>query len=280
MIISPLRIRLLMLAVAHVAILSGLPASAHDGSHERIDRLTREIAANPSDIRLLMDRATAYRDDDAFDEALHDYALALQLAPNDTSVVLERAETLFDANRVYECLEETQRILRENPNQIDARILQARARFALGASTAAARDFDAAILVADRLSPDLVLQCVEAHVASGNYRQALAVLKTAAERLGALSIFTDRSIALELEVGDFESALSRLDQMLSDSARKERLLARRGEILEAAGRFVEAQQSYQRALDALNALPKRLKDLPASRALAASLRGRIQSASD
>lgn len=262
-------------ALVCLTILIAPAVGAHDGSHERIERLTDQIAAAPSLATPYAERAAAYRDDQRFDEAIDDYQRAIHLDPRATDVSVRLAETLFDAGRLDEASAIVAPLLREQPDHPTARLVRAHILVATGAPEAAARDFGFVVATLPRPSPDLILQYANAYVAAGDLDTAIAVLDQGSERLGRLSVFEDRCITLEAALGRFEGALARLDRMFSEAPRADRWLFRRGELLDAAGRSEEAELAYREALDFLLKLPKRLRDVPASRALAASLRRRL-----
>ncbi len=60
---------------------------------------------------------------------------------------------------------------------------------------------------------------------------------------------------LELRKKRPDAALARLEQIAARWARKESWLARRGEILEQAGRHADAREAYAAALAAIETLP-------------------------
>ena len=74
-------------------------------------------------------------------------------------------------------------------------------------------------------------------------------------RLGPLVTLELPAIELELRAGRYDRALARLEQVSSQSPRKETWLARRGEILELANRAPEALAAYSACLEAVEILP-------------------------
>ena len=66
-------------------------------------------------------------------------------------------------------------------------------------------------------------------------------------------------MAIEFEVTRerYDAALARLDRIAAGAARKERWLARRGEILAQAGRQAEARTAFTQVRAAIAALPPR-----------------------
>ena len=68
-----------------------------------------------------------------------------------------------------------------------------------------------------------------------------------------------------------DGALARLDIMIEAANRKERLLFRRGQILEQAGRQTEAVDAYRQARQSIEALSAGRRDTPSMRKLTAGI---------
>ena len=82
-------------------------------------------------------------------------------------------------------------------------------------------------------------------------------------------------VDLELKRKNYTGALERIDRIAERSPRKETWLARRGEILEQAGKPEEARTAYQNALAALASLPLVRRNVPAMAALEKRIRTQI-----
>lgn len=270
----------LAFALLQLTLLCPSAVGAHDGSHEQIDRLTMAISAAPTTATLYSERAAAYRNDEDFDEAIDDYERAIRLEPFAHGVSIQYAETLLEAGRVRQGLEVIESFMREHANDSAAHLVYARILTEMGSHDEAARSFRYRVVATDKPSPDVILQWSNALAASGKSSAAITALEHGCALLGRLMIFEERIIALEAKLGHFESALGRIERLIAGTARKERLLTMRGEVLEAAGRPNEASVAYEEALDHLATLPLRLQEIPASRKLATLLRSRIRSRSE
>jgi tetratricopeptide (TPR) repeat protein len=64
------------------------------------------------------------------------------------------------------------------------------------------------------------------------------------------------AIKLEIELKCYDRALIRIDQIAAVSPRKAKWLLRRGDILNMAGRYEEAQTEFMKALKEINTLPE------------------------
>jgi len=84
------------------------------------------------------------------------------------------------------------------------------------------------------------------------------------------------AIELEQFADRHDAALVRLDQIASTAQRKESWLARRGEILEDAGRNEEARLAYAQAIEAIDRLPDSRKATRAMLRLREQAEGAIE----
>src|SRR5439155_22460749 len=80
-------------------------------------------------------------------------------------------------------------------------------------------------------------------------------LDAGVDKLGPVVTLQLYAIELELQRGRYDAALARLDTIAAQSVRQETWLARRGEILERAGRADSARATYATALTTLDTLP-------------------------
>ena len=259
----------ILVAVALSASAAGAAAVAtlHDGLHGQIEALTRELERGP-DARLYLRRAELHRLHGAREEALVDLGRAEALAPELAGPSLCRARLELDAGRLESARDFVERHLARFPDDAAALLVRAELALQRGAIADAVRDYDRALL---RLpaDPDVHLARAEALVAlgPGGVERALAGLDEALASLGPVAALELFAIELERARGRFDDALARLDDVAARSARQERWLVQRGEILREAGRPAEALAAYGAARVALDALPARLSSA-ATRALA------------
>jgi tetratricopeptide (TPR) repeat protein len=127
----------------------------------------------------------------------------------------------------------------------------------LGEGEAAANDFTRAISRVPDPKPDYYLERAQALVSAGDAHvvYALRGLDEGIRKLGPLIALRVRAIDLELLRKNFDGALTRLEPILAQSPRRETWLARKGDILEQAGRTREAREAYAAALNAIESLP-------------------------
>jgi predicted Zn-dependent protease len=148
---------------------------------------------------------------------------------------------------------ELDRLLADHPGHAEALATRARASRALGLHRAAAEDFARAIAAEEalgRTTPEHYLERAGALAAEGGdaVAEALHALDEGLGRLGPIPALQLYAIDLELVRSRYDAALARLDAVAAQSPRSGPWLARRGEVLERAGRPADARAAYEQAL--------------------------------
>ena len=256
--------RPVFLAFTSAALLFALslPAAAHDPLDEQIAEFSIRIRQDPGNAVLYLRRGELYGDLGETQAALEDFDRAARLAPRLMSIDLARGKTLLGVGRLAEAGTALERFLSRQPDHPNALVARARVWAGLNQYRAAANDYGRAIELEARLrqpNPDHYLERahIVASLGSQHRVEALAGLDEGICALGPLASLQVYAIELELGLKRYQAALNRLDSLLAQSARKDSWLARRGEILEQAGRLAEAQQAYTQALAAVESLPVR-----------------------
>ncbi len=269
--------RLLLLSFTVVA---PVPAAAHGAIHEQIAAVTHQISQDPGNAALYVKRGELQSDHGDWQAALDDYHRASQRDPNLTIVDLARGRTLLQAGRFDSAKEAFDRFLVGQPTHADALVLRARALAQLGQPNASVADYTRAIAALAQLghpNPDYYLERALLIAARGRAHvlEALRGLDDGMAALGSLATLQLYAIELELTVGRTERALARLDSVAAQSNRPEAWLARRGEILEHAGRIEDARAADEEALAAINALSPRHRRTRATLELETRLQGAL-----
>ncbi len=278
---SPLHVAQLVTALkrwAAATVLACVAGSAwaHGDLHERILALSAEIAAHPDDARLYRARADLYREHGEPEPALVDLDRVAALEPGSPRLHLAYALVRADQGRWVEARAELDRQLLATPCDGQALTLRGNAEERLGAHGAAIADFTAAIAqaIADNdVDPELYCARARASAALGDEHLAEAIrgLDDGCERLGSPIALMLLAVDLETRSGAIDAALERLDRIVAASQAKDRWLARRGDLLAAAGRAGEARSAYAAALAAIAGLPEDRRGNPETQALAQRL---------
>jgi tetratricopeptide (TPR) repeat protein len=168
------------------------------------------------------------------------------------------------------------RFLAKKPDHAEGRLALARVLAKLGRGAQASVEFTRALRLSSAPKPDVYVERAAALAAAHRITEAIRGLDEGIAKLGPLASLEEPAIHLEVRRKTFDSALARLDRAASFSTRRETWLARRGEILIAAGRPREALGSLRQARAAIESLPLRLKQTPAMERLQRQVRSRLE----
>ena len=238
-------------------------AWAHADLLALIDLVTKQIDAAPQNAVLFWRRGELYRSHLDWLLAEKDYTRAAQLNPKLAAVELGRAKMFFESGHLDRSRIELDKYLAVQTNDVDGLVTRARVLVKLGQRKLAIADFSRTIERAPQPMTEYFIERAQAQVGEGENEAALQGLNEGVKRFGASMTLQLYAIDLELALKHFDEALSRLETISNQSERKEKWLARRGEILVLAERPDEAKKSFGAALDAIALLPPRLKQTPA-----------------
>jgi tetratricopeptide (TPR) repeat protein len=254
------------LSLIFVCALAPAVAGAHAGSHARIEALTLDLERRPGDARLWIERASEYLVDGDPVAALCDLDRVEALAPRRAELPLLRGSALLDLGRAAEAEEQLTRAIARAPAGDQAYTLRARARLALGRAREAAADFERSIALSTRPSPDQFIDWSRALARSGAAGSdgAIDALDRGLAALGPSVSLIEEAVRLECAAGEYEAALERIERHASAWGSSAARRARRGDVLRAAGREVQAQAEYTAALAELEARPHRASTRPGS----------------
>ncbi len=247
-----------------------LPISlAHQGVDDQIASMTRRIEKKPNDAKLHLRRAELHRVHRDWEAALKDYNRAAALNSELSEVDLYRGRMYYEAKQPDKAEAALSRFIRKKPEHSVARFWQARNYLKMDQRKKAADAYTQAIALAADPSPDYFIERARA-LAEGkspDIEKAIEGLNEGLSVKGPLVTLQLYAIALEMKQMRFDAALTRLDRLADIAGRKDRWLARRGEILETAGRKEEALMAYQSALAAIESLPAFRKNTRSTLAL-------------
>jgi tetratricopeptide (TPR) repeat protein len=245
---------------ATVAALLGpaRPAAAHGTFHELITAANQRVEHAPT-ADTYLDRGELFRLHGDWEAALADLAQAARLAPDDGRADLARGRVLVDAQRPLQAKTYLDRYLARRPESGLGFATRARALAQLGDARGAAEDWQRAVARLSQPTPDDYIERMKAEMAASDNEAALRGVDEGIAKLGPIVSLELPAIDLELTMGRYDGALARLALVEAQSPRKESYLARRGEILLAAGRRDEARQAFQGALAAVADLPPALR---------------------
>jgi tetratricopeptide (TPR) repeat protein len=241
---------------------------AHPEIDAALARLNADIVARPTDGALYLERGELYARHDDPVAAEANYLRAAELTPDLPRLNLARGALELAAGRPAEARRLLDPVIARTPQDVEARVLRARALVALKETAAAVADFSTALAAAPTPSPDLYLE----RAALLPPAAALASIDEGIARLGPTLALQLRAAALEESLGRIDDAAARLNRVAAQSERKESWLKRRGDLYARAGRGREARDSYREALTRITDLPDWLRTSPEVKQLADELR--------
>ena len=244
-------------AVLALVALLPVAAAAHEDLLLRISLLTERLRTNGPSAEVAFQRAEIYRLHQDWELALQDYAAAAPGLTNQAEVDLGRALTLVGWGKLNEARSVFDRVLQFNPTNALALLERARVLAQLNEPVLAVADYSQAIVNQPSPRAGDYLERAQLQAAVSGPATALKGLDEGLARLGWTLTLQVLAADYEMALGNHDAALTRLETILARSSRRESWLARKGEILLAAGRLAEAQSSFDSALAAINSLPPR-----------------------
>ena len=219
------------------------PASADGPLHEQIAELTRQIDGRGPDPALYLRRGELNRLHDQFDAARADFQKAQKLSPADPEPLFRLGRLALDEGKPADAAKRLARFKTLRPGSAEGWFLSARALARSGRFSEAVPDYHRAIALSVEPRPEWFVERCHAGLDEG-----LA-------KIGPLPALQLLAIEIETRRNGFDAALSRLDTLVAASERKETWLARRGDLLQQAGRIADARAAYRSAGAAIDRLP-------------------------
>jgi tetratricopeptide (TPR) repeat protein len=213
-----------------------------------------------------------------WNSAQGDIDKAIELAPDLPQIDLTLARLLLDTKRYEGAEKALDRFIQRVPNHVDALVTRGRARVGSGSPLQAAEDFGRAIAHAAQPEPEHYIEQARAFAAAGqdHIPAAIAALDAGMMRLGKLVTLGLYAVELECTRRNFDAALERLDALSASQPRKESWHERRGDVLDAAGRSVEAKAAYIAGIEAIKTLPPHIQNTAAVQQRQERLEGKIK----
>ena len=256
-------------------------ANAEDDIAEAMESINRQIAANPRDGQLLVQRSRLQALGRNYDLALADLDRANRLSPL-PEIDRERAMVYLSAGWYETGVEHVSRHLAKFPKDAAAYLARARMRVKLDQRAAASADFAASFQHMGHPPLELYLERASALTTEDGafLGEALATLEQGIKQLGPIVTLETAALEVELQQKNFNGALKRVDAMVERMPRKDTWLVRRGDVLVQAGRMVEARVAYQKALEAIAQLPPIQRNRATTKELETQVRTALRNMDD
>ena len=264
-------------AACLLLLLGGLvpsgPAAAHADLEVRIAELTKQIEAAPADAGLYLKRGELHRKHQDWAAALADFGKAESLGTEALNLHYARGRLHFEAGNDADALTDLALFLAERPGHAHARIMQALLLGRQGRHPEAVNHYETGLAALRAPTPENYLELANLYLAAGpdHLDQALQSIDRGIGRLGPVVSLVKYASDLAFESGRYQESLARLGLLPDALAASPHWIARKGEILMAAGRDEEAEAAFRASLAEIESLPAQRQG---SRAMQ-SLRERI-----
>jgi len=235
-----------------VAIVLGTSrfAVAHPGLHHDIERVTRQLPANPDGADLLLNRGHLYRLDSQLDKAILDLDRARSAAPDDRDIARERGLTLSALRRDVEAEAELRRSIRPGESSSIAHAELGRICARNGRTESAIAEYSASL--ENQPDVDIYLERAQHQESIGRLNAAAAGLSSGLRALGGAVALRDALIRIETARGRFDAAIALVDEVLASVSVKTDWYLKRGDVWKQAGDQEAARADYERALAEAN----------------------------
>ena len=250
------------------------PGRTHQEIGLKLEQLNGEIATHPNDADLYVQRSELYRLNRKWALAKIDLERALELTPDDPDLQFHLGRLWFEVGNPARARSALDRFVAARPDNVESLVIRGRVLGALGQRLAAVADYDRVIARLDPPEPEHYIQRARWLIAEGDTHvdAALRGIDEAIARLGPLVTLITLAIDVETGRGRYDAALARFASLPAVLAGSPGWLARRGDVLGAAGRDREATAAYAEALAAIEALSAKRRTVKATVALEARLR--------
>ncbi len=269
------RCGLLALLTALMAVWWAVPITlhAHPAIEARLAGVNERLAADSRNGELYLKRAEIHRSHEDWAAALADYQRAEQLAP-DLEIDFYRGRMWLDAKRLDLAQSTLDQFLRIKPNHVRALRVRAQVLAQRGEPLAAADDLDKVITRFETPMPDLYLERAQLLAAAGSAHidRALRGLDEGIARFGPVVTLIQFAVDLQSKQRQYEAALDYIDMLPARVKDSPLWIARRGDVLLAAGRSEDAKDTYAAALAAIERLPNQRRSARAMATLENRLR--------
>lgn len=227
----------------------------HGAYHEELARADNEIAAHPEDGQLWYRRGLLNVLHGAWEPALVDLEKADRLAPGKYATNWLRGQALTTAGQYAAAKAVLNEFIAKYPDHGGALASRARALVLLKEHTAALADYRAALIKMPNAEPDLVQEVVEALISQQQNEEAADILEVHLKRLGNSPGLIMKAMDLEVALGRYDAALTRVDVLQQTAPRPEPWMAKRASLLTQAGRIRDSQAAWQALISHIQALP-------------------------
>jgi tetratricopeptide (TPR) repeat protein len=237
------------------ALLGAAQAYGHGAYHDVVDEITRKLVVTPDDAALRFKLACAHQEHGEWKQALVECERVRRLSPQAFEIAFIEGMALTDGGLCEAAKGVLDAFLVQKPSHAKALAQRGRVHWRLGKAVETKNDFEAALRLDPRAPASWWLEAAQAGDAVLVLRRALLAHADDPELLTA-------SLDAELKAGNTDEALRRVDSLQKAAPRPEPWMARRAELLQAAGRAADARAAWAALQAHLSSLPNLERGTP------------------
>jgi tetratricopeptide (TPR) repeat protein len=227
----------------------------HGAYHDVVSEISQALERSPEDAALRFKLACAHQEHGEWTLALAELERVDRLAPGVHGTGFVRGQALAAGNHWQAAKGVLDQFLQDHAGHAGALVQRGRVLLKLQKPEEAGKDFEKALGLQSNAPVDWWLDAAQAGDAVGTLRRALNAAGSDPQLLSA-------SLDAELKAGSFDEALQRLAELQRTAPRPEPWMARRAEVLQAAGRAAEARAAWTLLRTHLLALPNLERGTP------------------
>lgn len=267
-------------ALALVAFLAA-PAWSHPSPSHTLDEINQHLEQSPNDPALLRSKTEALIEMEKLGEAREITAQLLRAEPSSPDDLLLDARITLREGKSAEALALAEHLTKVAPDFAPGWNLQADLLYLDGKRDEAIIAKQQAIEKSQSQNPSDYMSCatwLRERGKPGDAQAAIVILDQGMSRCGLLTGLQQSAISLDRSLGQWDSALHRLDALIAHLRPTADFAAERADILTQAGRHAEAASAYDAAIAILKASPSWKKNPKALKLRVAALQEQKQSA--
>ena len=254
---------LVLLALA--GILSSQHAYSHGLTGDRLSKLNHEIEHHPEKVELRVKKARLLRDAERWGEAIEALDAALKYDPDFAEAYFWYADILYRQKELHKAREKILIYTQRESSSPHGFYLYGTILFELQKYREASKQFNKSIGLDSKPSPQLFLDAVDAFEKAWpkDYQGRRALLEKALNAKGALIVFIEKLVDLEIEFQQYQVAVEHLAHLPQHVLSTPKWRLQKAKLLQLAGKTEDAIEQYQLIIEAIDRFSKQKQNLPA-----------------
>lgn len=230
---------------------------AHGDLHEKIQRLSAQIEADPTNTDLYLSRGQTYQQHEDYELAIDDYNKVLSIDDEISIAHLFISQVLFETQQAPAALEKINYYLQLHPGNLAGLQTRAKIHSELGHHQLAAEDHLSILTTTDNLRPELFVNAANSILAANpdGVEKALQIIDNGIAEMGFLITLYTKAIDIAENSGHITYALEKYDEVITQMPRKENWQYRKAQLYEQNENYAEALVCYTEVLKSIYNLP-------------------------